>query len=172
MRLQRKVAAPEVEASPPQVSNCRAQHFPGSKPLRREFGEQNRFDRIRAKAAAACRLHDEWAQAIDARGGGEDSTGARGEERAAETACGILGNRGTERCGLGRKSQSRGASHRSDHACGLGSNALRRMRPQCNEPNHDGKETEQWQHANCRARTRKADSNLGQRNPFLGDSGR
>jgi hypothetical protein len=177
MRFEREIAPSQVYACLPQIAHARAQHFSRREPLRREIREQDVLDRIRAEAAAARGAHDEWPQSIDARRSSDDAAGVRREERPAEGESRILGNRTAHRCCMGGEGESRCAALGSHLARRLDPNALDRVRrPQHDEAGRDegqaGQEHKRLQHANCRARTRKAESDLGQRNPFLGNSGR
>jgi hypothetical protein len=160
----------------PQVAHGRAQHFPRREPLRREIGEENGFDSVRAEAATARGPHDDRPQSADAPRGSDDAAWARGEERAAEAEGGIPGNRRACVRSLSREGESRRAPLRPHAARRLNPNARCRVRPQFENADggerQAGEEHKRLQRANCRARTRKAESDLGQRNPFLGDSGR
>jgi hypothetical protein len=130
VRLDREIGPAQVKTRFPQIAHGPTQRFPRRKPLRREISEENGLDGIRAEAATARGSDDERAQTVDSRRSIDHTAWARGEERAAETEGGILGNRRTHCRSMRRKSERRRAAHCSHGVRGLDSNARRRMGPQ------------------------------------------
>jgi hypothetical protein len=125
----------------------------------RTLDEDERLEHVRAESAPPGGADDQRPQLRDARGRADDSSGARCEEAAVETACGGFRERRVH------------AGFSSPRSCSSCHCRLGPHRAEGDDPRDDEREPgsgdERLENAKLPARTRQAGDQLGHRNPFL-----